>query len=77
MESRDTELPWLRMAAWQESAHEVIVAYKTHVYRGMAARARCEAEWARSGLALVDRLEAAAHTTVPAPAAGPTPTQPG
>lgn len=57
---RDTALLRLRLAAWPEDQHEAIVAYKTHVYRGMAARARGEAQWARAGLALVDRLEAGA-----------------
>ena len=57
---RDTALLRLRLAAWPEDQHEAIVAYKTHVYRGMAARARGEAQWAREGLALVDRLEAGA-----------------
>ena len=60
LQNRDTELMRLRLAGWPESAHEAIAAYKAHVYRGMAARARTEAEWAKSGLALVDRLEAAA-----------------
>jgi hypothetical protein len=52
----------LRLASWPDHAHEAIVAYEAHVYRGLAARPRTEAEWARSGLALVDRLEAAATT---------------
>jgi hypothetical protein len=30
------------------------------VYRGLVSRARGEVEWARSGLDMVDRLEAAA-----------------
>lgn len=60
LENRETELLRLRLAGWPEPAHDAIVQYKAHVYRGMAARARAEAQWAREGLALVDRLEAAA-----------------
>lgn len=60
LEHRDTALLRLRLTAWPEHLHEAIVAYKTHVYRGMAARARDEALWAGEGLALVDRLEAGA-----------------
>jgi hypothetical protein len=39
--------------------HEALVAYKVHVYRGLADRARHEARWARRGIALVDALSAA------------------
>ncbi len=61
LNSRQTELLRLRLANFPEPEHAAIVAYKSHVYRGMAARARAEAQWARDGLALVDRLEAAAQ----------------
>jgi PadR family transcriptional regulator, regulatory protein AphA len=60
LENRDTSLLRLRLAAWPEHLHDAIVAYKAHVYRGLASRARGEVEWARSGLDMVDRLEAAA-----------------
>jgi PadR family transcriptional regulator AphA len=60
LENRDTALLRLRLATWPEHQHDAIVAYKTHVYRGLVTRARSEVEWARSGLELVDRLEAAA-----------------
>jgi DNA-binding PadR family transcriptional regulator len=59
LENRDTSLLRLRLAAWPEDLHGAVVAYKAHVYRGMAARARAQAQWAREGLALVDRLAAA------------------
>lgn len=39
---------------------EAIVAYKVHAYQGLVRRATAEVEWAREGLRLVDRLEAAA-----------------
>jgi PadR family transcriptional regulator, regulatory protein AphA len=60
LENRDTTLLRLRLATWPEPQHDAVVAYKTHVYRGLVSRARSEVEWARSGLDLVDRLEAAA-----------------
>lgn len=66
LEHRDTALLRLRLAAWPEHLHDAVVAYKAHVYRGMTARARDEAEWARAGLALVDRLEAGAAAAEPA-----------
>jgi DNA-binding PadR family transcriptional regulator len=59
LENRDTDLLRLRLAGWPEAAHDAIVAYKTHVYRGLITRARHEVEWAKAGLDLVDRLEAA------------------
>src|ERR1017187_2863729 len=60
LENRNPSLLRLRLAAWPEHLHDAIVAYKAHVYRGLASRARGEVEWARSGLDMVDRLEAAA-----------------
>jgi hypothetical protein len=60
LENRDTSLLRLRLATRPEHLHDAIVAYKAHVYRGLVARARSEVEWARSGLDMVDRLEAAA-----------------
>jgi hypothetical protein len=50
--------------------HEALVAYKVHVYRGLAERARHEARWARQGIALVDRLWAASSTELADPGAG-------
>jgi hypothetical protein len=46
------------VAITPEDEHDAIVAYKVHVYRGLVERARVEVEWAREGLALVDRLDA-------------------
>jgi PadR family transcriptional regulator, regulatory protein AphA len=65
LECRDTELIRLRLAAWPEQMHDAIVAYKAHVYRGLAARAAEEMRWATEGIALVDRLEAAAKVPEP------------
>jgi DNA-binding PadR family transcriptional regulator len=58
LEYRDTDLLRQRLAISPESAHDAIVAYKVHVYRGLIERARIEVEWARKGKALVDELEA-------------------
>jgi DNA-binding PadR family transcriptional regulator len=77
LENRDTTLLRLRLAAWPEDLHEVVVAYKAHVYRGMAARARAQVQWAREGLALVDRLAAASGGPgFPDPQARPDPDEP-
>jgi PadR family transcriptional regulator AphA len=59
LEKHDTDLLRRRLAIEPEHTHDAIVAYKVHVYRGLVERARVEVEWAREGLALVDRLEAA------------------
>ena len=48
-----------RLKVMPDELHEALVAYKVHVYRGLAERARHEARWARQGIALVDRLWAA------------------
>jgi DNA-binding PadR family transcriptional regulator len=59
LKNRDTDLLRRRLAIEPEHRHDAVVAYKVHVYRGLVERARVEVEWARQGLALVDRLEAA------------------
>ena len=59
LERRATTLMQRRLAVMPEELHEALVAYKVHVYRGLAERARNEARWARRGIALVDALEAA------------------
>lgn len=56
LERRDTALLKRRLARAPEAAHDAIVAYKVHTYRGLLARAHAEVEWAEEGLALVDRL---------------------
>lgn len=61
---RATELMQRRLARVPEGNHAAIVAYKVHVYEGMAERARTEIAWAERGLALVDEL-AAAPTEIP------------
>jgi DNA-binding PadR family transcriptional regulator len=66
LENRDTALLRLRLSTWPEHMHEAIVAYKVHVYRGLVKRARQEVQWAKDGLALVNRLEAAAQPQAPA-----------
>lgn len=70
LENRDTALLRMRLGSWPEPMHDSIVAYKVHVYRGLIERARQEVEWARTGLALVDRLEAGAEAEAGA-GAGP------
>jgi PadR family transcriptional regulator, regulator of vanillate utilization len=66
LERRETALMQRRLEVMPAELHEALVAYKVHVYRGLAERARHEARWARQGIALVDTLMAAA----PADAAG-------
>lgn len=54
---RDTRLLRQRLAQTPEAAHDAIVDYKVHVYRGLISRAQAEVDWAREGLELVDRLQ--------------------
>jgi DNA-binding PadR family transcriptional regulator len=61
LERRDTVLLRRRLARAPEPVHDAIVAYKVHVYRGLVERATTEIAWAERGLALVERLAAAAH----------------
>jgi PadR family transcriptional regulator, regulator of vanillate utilization len=56
LEAGRTSLMQARFEATPAGQHEAIVAYKVHVYRGLAARAQLQAAWAEEGLALVDRL---------------------
>lgn len=56
LERRDTALLRRRLAAAPAAAHDAIVAYKVHAYRGLVERARTEIAWAERGLQLVDRL---------------------
>jgi PadR family transcriptional regulator, regulatory protein AphA len=56
LERRDTALLKRRLARAPEQAHDAIVAYKVHAYRGLLARAEAEVAWAGEGLALVGRL---------------------
>jgi len=56
LRARDTELLRRRLSLAPEAAHDAIVAYKVHVYEGMAARARVEIDWADRGVELVDKL---------------------
>lgn len=58
IEALETPLIRARLAAEGTGDAEAAVAYKVHAYRGLAAQARLEVEWAAEGLALVDRLEA-------------------
>ena len=57
---RATALMRRRLEVMPAELHDALVAYKVHVYRGLAERARHEARWARQGIALVDALTAAA-----------------
>jgi PadR family transcriptional regulator AphA len=56
LERRATELLARRLARAPEHAHDAIVAYKAHAYRGLIERAKTEIAWAERGLELVDRL---------------------
>jgi DNA-binding PadR family transcriptional regulator len=56
LQARETDLLQRRLVHAPERDHEAIVAYKVHVYQGMAERARTEIEWAERGLDLVDKL---------------------
>jgi PadR family transcriptional regulator, regulator of vanillate utilization len=56
LRARATQLIRQRLAGSLAEEHEAIVAYKVHVYEGMADRARTEVAWAERGLALVDKL---------------------
>lgn len=60
LERRETELLRRRLAHAPSQAHEAIVAFKAHAYRGLAERAKTEIAWAQRGLELVDRLSAGA-----------------
>jgi DNA-binding PadR family transcriptional regulator len=73
LERRDTALLRARLAHAPRHAHDAIVAYKVHVYRGLTERARHEVRWAEEGLALVDRLEREAGTGPDEPVHRPTP----
>jgi PadR family transcriptional regulator AphA len=53
---QNTALMKERLRRAPESAHDAIISYKTHVYSGLIARARVEAEWAQRGLELVESL---------------------
>jgi PadR family transcriptional regulator AphA len=65
LEARATELLRRRLAHTPEPAHEAVVAYKVHAYRGLVERARTEVAWATRGLALVDELAAALPPDAP------------
>jgi DNA-binding PadR family transcriptional regulator len=71
LEAGATDLLRRRLAHTPASAHEAVVAYKVHAYRGLIERARTEVAWATEGLALVDRLAAA--LPLDAPPYDPTP----
>ena len=72
LERRSTALLQRRLDRAPAPAHEAIVAYKVHAYRGLIARARAEIAWAEEGLALVTRLAADADpdAVVLTPSAG-------
>lgn len=61
LQARQTELLEQRLTRAPEADHEKIVAYKVHVYQGMAERARGEISWAERGLRLVEQLQARAE----------------
>ncbi|WP_236791042.1 PadR family transcriptional regulator [Amycolatopsis sp. GM8] len=56
LRGHETELMRRRLDHAPEGDHEAIVAYKVHVYEGLAARARTEIAWADRGLDLLGKL---------------------
>jgi PadR family transcriptional regulator, regulatory protein AphA len=58
--TRDTALIRIRLAAPRTGDSATVVAYKVHTYRGLAAQAHLEIEWAKEGLRMVDELESRA-----------------
>ena len=68
LEQRATALLRRRLAATPEHAHDAVVAYKVHAYRGLIERAKAEIAWAERGLDLVSRLsDASPHVPIDAP----------
>lgn len=57
-----------RLARAVPGDHDAIVAFKEFAYEGLIERAHMEVGWARRGLALIDRLEAAGWSGPPRPA---------
>jgi len=55
-----------RLAVTAEADRERTIAYKRFAYEGLVERARGEIEWARNGLALVDRLDGPETASPPA-----------
>jgi PadR family transcriptional regulator AphA len=58
LEQRATALLRRRLANAPDDAHDAIVAYKAHAYRGLIERTKTEIAWAERGLELVDKLAA-------------------
>jgi PadR family transcriptional regulator, regulatory protein AphA len=56
--NRSTALMRTRLARSDVGDHQAIVAYKVHVYDGLAATAQAEIKWAKEGLRLIEELEA-------------------
>ncbi len=59
-----------RLARAEPADHDAIVAFKEFAYEGLVERAQLEVDWARRGLALIDRLEAAGWSGPPRSARG-------
>jgi PadR family transcriptional regulator AphA len=74
LERRATALLRRRLAQAPPTAHEAIVAYKVHAYRGLIERAKTEIAWAERGLELVDRLADASGANPAEPVLAPTAT---
>jgi DNA-binding PadR family transcriptional regulator len=85
LERRATALLRRRLAAAPAAAHEAIVAYKVHAYRGLIERVKTEIAWAEQGLELIQRLAdadpdgfgAADPVLLPAPLRAPARTRAG
>jgi DNA-binding PadR family transcriptional regulator len=69
--ARDSFLLAKRLARTEPDDHDAIVAFKEFAYEGLVERAQLEVDWARRGMALIDRLEAAGWSGPPRRAGGP------
>jgi PadR family transcriptional regulator AphA len=63
--ARDSSLLRKRLARTDPKHHDTIVAFRAFAYEGLIQHACMEIEWARRGLRLIDRLEAAGWTGPP------------
>ncbi len=58
IDARDNPMLVRRLAVTPAADQERTIAFKRFAYEGLVERARIEIEWARNGLALVDRFDA-------------------
>ncbi len=63
--ARESSLLRKRLAHAPAKDHETIIAFRAFAYEGLVEHAQMEIEWARRGLRLIDRLEAAGWSGPP------------